>query len=413
MTENIHTVASHPHPLDQTPYLQREPLVGEDTPAVLTRAYLADVTVPVSVLDQLRANAHERHAPSYAYPGMVRMSAPLADVVERDAIHDLKILRSTPTMIGFRDRAQELSERYEQVAPKGYAAADSHFLGQAARLHGQMRAYTGDFLRYKSGGAVVEVNQPTEGVVSSVKQEVAKVLAMRRERDIAEPAETEKSGKFLGIIPRRSLQEVTIRLVDPEAAIEESEANRDWVEFYIDKKGKIQRVSLDERFITPWYCTDVDQLAAAHKAGATLTAAQMKLLESFDLAEPTLQSAGTVDIDMQPVIERLHEPSKEGRNVNPLHVFANSLNEAMSKWVKGKSSGHFYAQASSIEGPLQVNARMHDYADMQFMIELDTKSLSNDQVYELVAQYAAAIRAFPRVPRASRITNASSGSAQA
>lgn len=358
-------------PINETPYMT-EQAAQLDPRTAITQALLADTTYPLSVLPGLRKIYNADDFPNQS-----------TDVREKMARRALGEFMLTGTATDLRARAKQIAGRTTSKPPLGQDS-DLGFrqLADADRTHEAMQTAGRRFiddLTMARGTRVESLDASTEDIVEQLRGSVMPAVHLERNR------QQQKGGKA----------NVEVELTLPANESEGSKWNWDaeHVQLKIAPDGHIQTIRFDERYNDMQYCNTVKQLAAANIAGAELTPSQQALLQHSGIVEDLPQNYEQV-----PFLT----PANPDTFVSPLLVFPFVLPPKLAEKIVGHSLLDGYSTMKRELGPLIVNGRKHDMGGMQYIIEIDTGHLTDEDAWKLISSYIDTLKAFPRIRRQSK-----------
>lgn len=343
-------------PIDETPYLDRNIADTEPRKARI-QAYLADVTHPLSVEPFLKQQLlNEGKATEYSIGFLLQKR--------------MTDLQNTGTMISLRDEAQAMEQQYREQHPLPATVTERSFFRKAIALHNRMKAYAREYLIYHTGHVQLpDISGPTRNIIQELKGQIDRSVAIQRDKkDYKGSAQVHIS------LPKSK---------DMEAA----RWDREEISLTIDDKNKISDIQFDELFSFTKFCETAEQLKKAAAAGKLLTPSQHQLL---DTTAKTTGSSQEID---------------GKRYVLPIAEFVHSLPKDLIEKIQGKSGSYTYATVQKIVRGVRLNTLTHDFGDSQVVINLDTTTISNEDVYRLIEAYIDAQKAYPRVPLADKNTS--------
>jgi hypothetical protein len=226
-----------------------------------------------------------------------------------------------------------------------------------------MHQYVADYLHYSDGFIHLDLSElPTQDVITKLQEEITKSVAIQLDKKKSKP-----------IYPK---VEVFIPIK------KDNEWDSEEVDIYMDQKGNPATVSFREKFAFTSDCELLDQFKIAYKHGEKLSPSQLQLLNESKVGGIKLENVEKVLI-------------------SPIGIFPYMLPENFLPKIENKSMGSSYHPGSIEVGPLTMNARLHDYGDMEYVINLDTTDFTKEEVYQLVSTYFDCVKNFPRVPKHS------------
>jgi len=278
------------------------------------------------------------------------------------------------SMIEYRDRAQDLAERYLEKTDSGMhmqSTADAYFMREASKLKQEMVEFVNDFLDSHGGRFVgLDVNDSSDNLVKDLQQKVERALEIQK-----------SSEKYEDICVSLNIRKTDIDWDDEEIRLQ------------FDRESSMTKICLDEHFSYTKNCTKLDQMLASYQQGKPLTLAQRRLLIGNGLLEAS-------DDDAKEYEGVIHVPKEEKYSpTSPILAFPYALSQEMVEVVSKISGGNSYSTGTDEIRGIKVNDRLHDYGETQYVINLFPNGLASEECYEIIRAYFKAIKQFPIVPR--------------
>lgn len=360
--------------IDETEYMKRD-LGDKDPRQARIQAMLADVTHPLSVLPVLR-EPYERSSEENTYTRFQTQEEKEKSIND-GANFSLQKLMNMGSMITLRDEAQTLDTEFHNSNVTPDSDKELLYLRRTTELRAKMHQYVRDYLEYKYGWIHIDSLQAsTPDIVKQMQAEVERAMQILRDDPEHKKGTNARAEMTLPIEKRKQY-----------------DWDKEEVDVAISDEGKIEMVSFDELYDHLGYCTSLQELAIAYKAGKTLSPSEVKLLADYKYIEPS------TDVSSQEGILTLAQSGEKDIPFSPLFAFPYAIPSELAEKVKGQSKGNSYSTGDMDIGPLRINTRLHDYGNMQFVVNLDTRNLTNEEAWQLISTYVDTLKAFPRVQK--------------
>lgn len=342
----------------------------EQDPQQMIFSMLGEITNPSVVISDVIRNRE-----SWRLSGQGLTPAQNKQVFDDYVSGKVQELISTGRMIEFRDAAQELYKRYTSSSLTLQSTRQAYFLKRTTTIWEQMREFTTEFLEYGNGRINLEQQNDPEQTLTILQGEVERTLKILRDK---------KGGKD------RPLQ-ISCSIQIPKEPGESWD--REEIRISFDSQGKIEYLYFDELYSHTKYCEVPSDVIDAYENGADLTYSQKRLLKDH--------LGVNIAVEENSKEVRILPPDLEVKHMQPILIFQHLTDPQLRDKVKA-SSTDIYKTPLEENYPFRVDYRWHDYGDQQFTIPLDTRKLSNSEVFQLIGSYLEALKYFPRVPKVKK-----------